>query len=479
MFDVLDYSIAKRKGILFLLLGLLTVFYLVLCAINIFLALALVIVATAAFCFYKNVEWSFFGYILILPFVYSPVFSGLPEGLSLLKLELIICALSFLLFFLSKKWGKTSTLFKVFSITLMLLYTIGWVRSGDYALRALTVNLAGQLPVINYLVNYVSWTVLSFFPLVMIVVFMKNKKGIEKVILLLTGSTLIIAAYLLLIFLFKVSDRSNFETIRTELGQWIGMHGNDIINYFTLAFPVVLAWAFSKKSRLSYITLFGITAGTLLSFSRTGYFVVLFGFFFYLFLTRKLKWMPVIVILLVVALLISGPNMIIDRALTGLTSGDLNELSAGRVGFLWAPLVHELIQNPQRALLGSGRYGIMNMEVWNQGRVPLYSHAHNMYLDCVLDMGIIGLIIILALFAAMMLYFWRTARKLEKKLPYYSNLLLGCLTSILCYLVSGMTGRTFFPNQGNFYLWIVIGLGFAVTEYAKSMTNDDAIISRS
>ena len=146
--------------------------------------------------------------------------------------------------------------------------------------------------------NYASWTILSFPPLFIIAIFFRTIDEIEKVIEILAYSTLLIAAFLMMIFLLKVSDRSNFETIRAELAAWMGMHGNDISNYCTLAFPVILAWMLTKKSTLSILSLGAIAVTTLLCFSRTGYFLIIVGIFMYFILSGRLKWLPVIVAVL-------------------------------------------------------------------------------------------------------------------------------------------------------------------------------------
>lgn len=468
MLEIFSFSNDKRKRLILILISvLISGSYLFLCTVNVFYALVFVAVAGLLFCFYKSVELCFACYLFLIPFVYSPLFSGAFQKISLLKIEILTIPLMLLLFLISKKLAKASAVFYIFTILLMVLYIIGWIRSGDYAPRIFTLNLIGRLPFINYLTNYVSWTVLSFVPLLIIVYFFSGSKGIEKVILMLIGSVILFAAFLLMLFAFKVSSKSDFEAIRTELGVWLGMHGNDISNYCILAFPVILAWAFSKKNAISFAALSSIAAGTLLCFSRTGYFLVLFGFILFLFLTGRLKWIPVVAGILAAIIILLVPDMVIERAVTGFSSGDVNELSAGRVGFIWKPILQELSENRELFLFGSGRFGITNTQVWNQRRMPGYYHAHNMYLDCILDMGVIGLVIIMAVFSIVVIYFWKVARKAEKTLPYYSGILFGCITSVICFLLSGITGRTFFPNQGNFYLWIIFGLGFIVAEHVN------------
>lgn len=465
------YDTGKMRILLVLALVLICAVYVFLCTFNILFAFIFAVMAAIVYCFMRNPDLSFMAYVFLVPFVYSPFFYALPGGLSALKLLSLLLILSLGLFILCKRIHRIGAVFKIFAILLIILYAVGWIRSGDYMLKVFSENLVGELSVASYLFNYTSWTVLSFTPFLMIGLFYRTPEGIDKVIRILACSTMLIAAFMIMMYLLKVSDRSNFETIRAELAAWVGMHGNDISNYCILAFPVILAWTLTKKSVLPVLSLCAIVAGTLLTFSRTGYFLIIMGLFLYLMFSGRLKWLPVTVTVLAVVLMLFIPDMILERAVMGLSEGDANELSAGRVNYLWVPLLHELINDSQKILFGMGRFGITHTDAWIQGRISNYVHAHNVFLDFVLDMGIIGLSIILILFAMVMVYFFKTAKKAKETLPYYSNLLNGCLVSIICFLIAGMTGRSFFPNQGNFYLWIVLGLGFSVTEYIKTVYN--------
>lgn len=462
-------DISKIHFLLILALVLICGIYVFLCTVNVLFALVFVLMAAMAYFFFRNPDLSFMSYVLMLPFVYSPFLYSIPRPLSSLKIVVLLLILLLGLFILCKRIHSTGIIFKIFAIILFTLYVVGWIRSGDYMLKVFSENLVGKLPLASYLFNYASWTILSFAPLFIIAIFFRTIDEIEKVIEILAYSTLLIAAFLMMIFLLKVSDRSNFETIRAELAAWMGMHGNDISNYCTLAFPVILAWMLTKKSTLSILSLGAIAVTTLLCFSRTGYFLIIVGLFMYFILSGRLKWLPVIVAVLAAVLIFLIPDMIIERAVMGLSEGDANELSAGRVNYLWIPLLHEISDKSQILLFGMGRYGIAQTDSWMQGRISNYLHAHNVYLDCILDMGILGLGIILIIFAMVIIYFYRFAKKVKDTLPYCSNLLNGCLVSIICFFMGGLTGRSFFPNQGNFYLWLVIGLGFSVVEYVKTI----------
>lgn len=451
-----------REVLLLFALGIISCSYLALCAVNVYIAFTLLFACIAFYVFYKNTDAAFMLYIMILPFGYVPFLRALPLGMNSVKLLLLLFVTLFLLFILYKKPYKVSWVINSSLIILIAMYIIAWIRSTSYALSTFTVGYVGKLSIFRYLADYVSWSLLVFIPLVFIVYFYREDKEIEKIIKTVAVSAVLLAGFMFWVFLFKAGNKGDFEAIRNDLGKFTGLHGNDIANYFMLSFPIILAWAFYKKSRFSFFSLFIIIAGTVLSFSRTAYFVIALGFLLFLFLTGKFKWIPIVALAAVLAVNFLLPDIVVERATTGMVSGDYDELSAGRIDYIWEPLLNELKTDPQTLLIGSGRFGIMNTDAWKQARITLVSHAHNMYLDSVLDVGIIGLAVYLALFTALIFYFHKRSKQYRKDFPYQSALLTGCNVSLICYLISGLTGRTFFPDLLNAYLWIVIGLGITL-----------------
>jgi hypothetical protein len=42
----------------------------------------------------------------------------------------------------------------------------------------------------------------------------------------------------------------------------------------------------------------------------------------------------------------------------------------------------------------------------------------------------------------------------------YKEYLTAVITAVVCFLISGLTDRTFFPDEINGYLWVIVGLTF-------------------
>ena len=466
--DGMGFFQRNREAVLAAALTGIACCYLGLCAVNVFLALLLLAACVPAYAFYKNVDASFMLYIILLPFSMVPFFNGLPFGITGTRLQFVLLLVFILQFVLFKKPYRTGAVFNLFFILLLAIYIIAWARSTNYALQVFSSNLAGELSVFRYLIDYVSATFLAFIPLLAISYYIRDEKGIDRIVKTIAISIVLLVGYMIFVYIFRIGNKGDFEYIRAEFGKYVGLHGNDIANFFILTFPVILAWTLSKKRLFSLLTLLAILAGTLLCFSRTAYFLIIFAIFLYPVLAGKIRWVPVIALAAGLALIFLLPDMFVDRAVTGLNSGNSDELSAGRIEYIWGPLVNELENSPPAVVLfGSGRYGILNTAAWRQARITQVTHAHNMYLDGILDVGLIGLLAFLAFFGAVLLHFARNAKKYKMQLPYYANLLNGCIVSVLCYLLSGLSGRTFFPCVANIYLWMIIGLGIAICGYVR------------
>ncbi len=457
-----DFAVRNRELLLLMALGGLSCIYLALCAVNIVAALGLSFAALAAYIFLKVKDAAFLTYIIVLPFSAIPYLGALPMGLSSVKLLLALFMTFTVLFIMYKKLYKVRAWISIAFIVLLTLYTTAWIRSLSFAPAAYSLTAAGAISALRYFIDYGAWTDIAIIPMLVIAYFYSTDREIEKIMITIEISLVLLVSYMFFIFIFKVGNMGDFEVIRAELGKYLGMHGNDVANYFIVVFPVMLAWALYKRNAVSFAALGLIAAGTILTFSRTAYFVVAIGLLLYLFFSGRFRWIPAVVLAATLAVSVFMPEMILERAATGLESGNYNEISAGRIDYIWKPLIYELGEKSDILLFGSGRFGIMNMDAWQEYRITLVTHAHNMYLDAILDVGVFGLVLLLGLYGILIAGFARCSRRLRDKSSYRSCLLVGCIVSLICYLISGLTGRTFFPGLSNTYLWVVIGLGIAL-----------------
>ena len=238
----------------------------------------------------------------------------------------------------------------------------------------------------------------------------------------------------------------------------LGMHANDLGRLYAVAYALLLfTWGETKDARLKtvlLVTMAVLTLALLLTFSR-GAFV---------------GWVGVNVLFLLwkfnaktagLALLAGGagmllmPGAVVSRMSLGLVGGgDVNEFSAGRVEEIWLPLLPELFKSP---LWGNGLDSTMWAKaLWAEMMLPV-THPHNAYMQAILDMGLLGMGLLLA-------YYWhvyRSCRDLGSNAylsPTMRGFYQGAVAGLLCFIVTGFAGSSLRPTPEFAFLWIAIGM---------------------
>jgi O-antigen ligase len=258
------------------------------------------------------------------------------------------------------------------------------------------------------------------------------------------------------IHLGRLSDPSQREFFSD-----LGIHANSLGRVFAGAYALLLfPWWETKRPGLKLFLLatMGVLAFALLvTFSR-GAFV---GFLLInvLFLAWKFNFKTLgltVLALAVVALFM--PEYVIDRVTVGFDTGDPNDVSAGRVDGIWLPLLPEVWNSP---VWGSGLGSVM-WSLPNQiGAMLPVTHAHNAYLEALLDMGVLGLALMLAYF----FHVWRRLRQLGSNpwlSPELRGFFQGAAAALVCFLVTGMAGSSLRPDSDFAYLWLAIGMMYGI-----------------
>lgn len=147
----------------------------------------------------------------------------------------------------------------------------------------------------------------------------------------------------------------------------------------------------------------------------------------------------------------------VDDSKTSLSSEEqqLDELSAGR-SLLWPEAVDQIVRS---LFFGYGFYGIVqsgvSYEFYTEFKFP-YLHPHNAYLQLLLDNGVIGSIPFLLFFFLLIRYSWRLFR--ESASPEHVLAGATCFAMVFVFLVGGVTGQSFYPEERSFGMWWSIGL---------------------
>ncbi|HEX6267662.1 MAG TPA: O-antigen ligase family protein [Burkholderiales bacterium] len=240
----------------------------------------------------------------------------------------------------------------------------------------------------------------------------------------------------------------------------LGMHANSFgrLHLFSLAL-LLFVWAETKTPalrRLVVVTLGVVAFALLLSFSRAaiGAAVVVGA----LFLTWKFNARRLAFVLLGLLLVgIVAADVIYARMTHGFGEG-ADAVSAGRIDGIWLPLLPEVAKSP---IWGHGVSSILWSFPMVNDAMNRVGHPHSAYLEALLDMGIIGLALLLAYYA----HVWKGFRTLGSNAwlsPELRGLFEGATAALIAFLLTGLVGSSLRPEPESAYLWIAIGLMYGV-----------------
>jgi O-antigen ligase len=146
------------------------------------------------------------------------------------------------------------------------------------------------------------------------------------------------------------------------------------------------------------------------------------------------------------------------RRLTFGFDADANAVSADRINAIWTPLWPEVFKSP---LIGTGIDATLWSEPARAGTMLIVAHPHNAYLQTVLDMGLIGLCLLLAYYW----HVWKGFRALGSNAflsPELRGFFQGATAALLCLFVTGISGGSLRPDVSFACLWLAIGMMYGV-----------------
>jgi O-antigen ligase len=264
---------------------------------------------------------------------------------------------------------------------------------------------------------------------------------------------------------FVVSQAPSIETLASAderlFYRPLGMHANDLGRLHLCAFALLLfVWAEAKRPAfrlLLLVTLALLVTALLLTFSRAAIGgALLVGM---LFLMWRLNARTVSFWVITLALIgLLGAEALYTRMTLGFGQG-ADAVSAGRIEGLWLPLLPEVLKSP---FWGNGLGSTMWSFPMLSGVLGPTVHPHNAYLEGLLDMGIIGLGLLIAYYVDV----WRRLRALGSDAslhPEMRGLFQGGAAALAAFLAAGMVGSTLRPSPEGAYLWIAIGLMYGLS----------------
>jgi O-antigen ligase len=240
----------------------------------------------------------------------------------------------------------------------------------------------------------------------------------------------------------------------------LGMHANDLGRLYGVAYALLLfIWDRTDRIGLKTLMLFAmgvVVLALLLTFSRGAFFGFILVNIIYLFSRRHVKTLLIAALLIPVGLYFT-PGAVWDRVTMGWGDG-VDTISAGRVDEIWAPIIPELWNSP---IWGNGLGSIMWSRPMIAGILPQVAHPHNAYLEAILNVGVAGLVLLLAYWA----YAWRWFKRLghDTRLdPALQGFFEGAAAGLVSFLVAGFAGSSLAPAPEQAFLWLAVGLMYGV-----------------
>lgn len=242
---------------------------------------------------------------------------------------------------------------------------------------------------------------------------------------------------------------STYRSGRFKVSDGMGIHVNDVGAWGVYALVIsVLArdssrfWAMCR-----WLAIVMALVAIVFSFSRTAWLAMPLAAAL-IFRRIPLKQKVLLGGLFAIIIALTFP-LIMERAETGLETRDLNldHITSGRTTTIWGPLLKDIAKQP---VVGHGRFAQLRSILYMKYRT---THAHSLYIQILLDMGVVGLVIVLAVVARM----YRVGQKAESMLPHL----------LLIMLFVGLAGHSFYPDVSNVALWIVYGISLAAVARSK------------
>jgi hypothetical protein len=176
------------------------------------------------------------------------------------------------------------------------------------------------------------------------------------------------------------------------------------------------------------------------------------------------RWRRYLVVApLIVILVISFMPSVADRALHGIVGPDddtdeinLEELTSGR-NFIWPPVIDKI---SEARFVGHGRAAMQRtgLSVWlmEEAGEGYVNHPHNAYLEMLLDSGVLGLFVTLALYTTFLAVGLSLTR--DRRSPEFTA--AGCiaLALVTSHMVGSLSGQSFWPREATVGMWSAAGL---------------------
>jgi O-antigen ligase len=262
-------------------------------------------------------------------------------------------------------------------------------------------------------------------------------------------------------------DSEMFEGVAARIYSTLD-NPNVLGEYLLFIIPLAFAMLYYFKEYFNKIVAFGLCGVTalcmILTFSRGAWLGLLLGILVFIFLKdRRLLWLGLIALVLAPFIV---PQSVIDRLMS---IGNMSDGSTSYRVNIWLASLNMLATFWLSGIgLGTETFVYIYRKFsFNAVNAP---HSHNLYLQLMIDLGVIGLI----LFAVIMAVFYK---KLFLTVNRSKDSFITATGAALCagmagFLLQGMTDNVWYNYRVVIFFWLIVALSGALAKIREGQTNE-------
>ncbi|WP_048600532.1 O-antigen ligase family protein [Rubeoparvulum massiliense] len=335
----------------------------------------------------------------------------------------------------------------------------------------LLVTLAGVVGSISFWQSLGEWIIflVAIFLGYLVVYFVHDRKGMERLALVILISATIVAGIGLVQY-FTLGE-TNTGWVDQQLNPGISTrvystleNPNHLAEYLVMAILISFIPLFTTRNPLAFLfSLGGIGLMVLtmfVTFSRGGYVALAAALFLFILFTMR-RMLLVLAPFLVVGLYLL-PATIWERLLT---IGNVQDSSISYRFSIWQS-AQDMFQDFFWFGAGYGYDTFITLFPLYRAWPPIAFHAHNLYLEIALELGMVGLIAFAFFFLRLFGVGLSTIQRNREN--RFNTIVLGAsLAGIAGLLIHGMAEYVWFYPKVILMFWLVVGIVLAVTRTEK------------
>lgn len=408
--------------------------------------------------------------IAVLPYVNSKLVPSAGPLSVTNVLVLGVCASFALRWVLRRTGGRPLAvpvgreLFWLYLVPVTLAMLVGSLHLDEISVHYMSLNKMASYGLKDYWLSmYLKMMLMVAFACVLGAGIVQHGKGMRFVVATVVSGVLFVAAIVAVV----VSTGASLQQLQNarDLLKIIGRHNNEA---GALLLGVMATTLFMREyvrhagMRLVLLAaLLIMAAGLALTMSRGAILGLAVVMIFFVWYFRR----PGLVLgslIISVAAVAVAPDAIVDRMMLGFEGRSVHSQVSGSVGndqlsqgrfWIWSQVAGEILKSP-----AIGR-GVLSTQWSTAARTGVYygNHPHNLYLEILMDLGILGGICI-ALFYR---YLWRLFRRLandDRLSGPLRGYFLGSAAGMLGMFAYGFTNGHYYPAPEQLFFWVGIGM---------------------